>query len=180
MPTTTHEFRVLLVGPLTDEDADTLYEAMPDDVGVETGPLGSWVAFEREGDTLYDAALEAVAQLIEAGFEPCRVEADAVSATEIADRLHKTRSAVSMIVKGERGDGTFPLPAGGAGRSPFWYWEDVAAWNALSDEDRRRANRVGGVAQQIAALNGALAQRTMARTAEHRRRVEKARKLLNA
>jgi hypothetical protein len=66
----------------------------------------------------------------------------------------------STTVSGQRGPGGFPRPVAGNVRSPLWHWADVAAWFASQEgadgdfEDRVRT---------IASINGALANRVLAR-----------------
>lgn len=157
---TSFAFRIRLHDPLTDEDADRLYEAFDEEVAVEEGPKGHFVGFEREAASFLDAALAAIKEVMTLGFEPLAVEDELVSMSDIAERTGRSRQSVSMLVGGQRGPGGFPRPVAGNVRSPLWHWADVALWfeNATGAEvpfeDRTRT---------IASINGALANRVLAR-----------------
>jgi hypothetical protein len=156
----THEFRILVHDPITDDDANRLFETLPDDPAIETGPKAHAIGFDREGDNLLDLILDAVAQIISAGLEPVAVEDELVTAADIAERTGRTRQSISMLISGDRGPGGFPLPAAGHVRSPLWRWADVAGWmeglNGRSYHADERSRIVAGV-------NGALSMRALAR-----------------
>jgi hypothetical protein len=65
-----------------------------------------------------------------------------------------------MLVSGRRGPGGFPRPVAGNVRIPLWHWADAASWfesnasDGMVSEDRIRT---------IASINGALANRVLAR-----------------
>lgn len=156
----TYIFRIRLHDSLDDEAAGRLHEGFDEEIGVEEGPRGHFIGFERHADTFLDAVLGAIAQLIELGFEPLAVEDEVVSMSDIAERVGRSRQSVSMLVNGQRGAGDFPLPVAGNVRSPLWHWADVAAWfdshegEEIVPQDRMRT---------IAAINGALARRVLVR-----------------
>lgn len=155
-----HVFRIRLFDLLDDADESRLYDAFDEEISVESGPKGHWVGFEREAGSFLDAVLDALAEVIELGLEPLAVEDELVSIADIAERTGRTRQSVSMLVDGNRGPGDFPPPAAGNVRSPLWHWADVATWF------EREAGDIAGVAdrlQTIAAVNGALANRVLAR-----------------
>jgi hypothetical protein len=153
-------FRIQLRDALDDEDADRLYEAFDEEIAIEDGPKGHFVGFEREARSFLDAALDAVAEVIELGFEPLAIEDELVSMADIAERSGRSRQSVSMLVSGQRGPGGFPRAVAGNVRSPLWHWADVAAWLGRAEgheavaEDRIRT---------IASINGALANRVLTR-----------------
>jgi hypothetical protein len=155
---TTFTIQIRLSDPLDDSDIDQLYESIADEVGVETGPKGSFLTFEREAYSFLDAALYAVNQVVKAGFEPVAVEDELVSITEIAQRLGRTRQSVSMLARGHRGGGGFPQPAVGGVRSPLWHWADVADY---------LSGHVTGMPGErtivLAVINGELALRILSR-----------------
>lgn len=155
-----HQFRVLVHDPISDDDASRLFDTMPDDPAVETGPKAHVVGFDREGDDLLDLILDAVAQIIAAGLEPVAVEDELVTAADIAERTSRTRQSISMLVAGERGPGGFPFPAAGHARSPLWRWADVAGWMEQLDG---RAYHADERSRVVAGVNGALALRDLAR-----------------
>lgn len=152
-----YSFRVRLHDPLDEADADRLYDAFDEEIGVETGPKGHWVGFEREGESFLESVLAAVAELLALGFEPVAIEDELVSIADIAERTGRSRQSVSMLVDGRRGRGDFPPAAAGNVRSPLWHWADVAAW---FENDRPGADQR---LKTIAAVNGALADRQLAR-----------------
>ncbi len=157
---TSFAFRIRLHDPLSDEDADRLFEAFDEEVAVEEGPRGHFVGFQREAPSFLDAALDAIEEVIALGLEPLAVEDELVSMADIAERMGRSRQSVSMLVNGKRGPGGFPRPVAGNVRSPLWHWADIASWfqNSAGDqevfEDRTRT---------IASINGALANRVLAR-----------------
>ena len=156
----TYVFRIRLHDQLNDADADRLYDGMDDEIAVESGPRGQFVGFERSGPNFLEVVLDAIAELIALGFEPLAIEDELVSMADIAERVGRSRQSVSMLVGGQRGSGNFPRPVAGNVRSPLWHWADVAAWfeghegDDAVPEDRMRT---------IAAINGALANRVLAR-----------------
>lgn len=156
----TYAFRVRLRDAVTDSDADRLHEALDDEVGLEDGPRGHFIGFERQAESFLDAVLDALAEVMGLGFEPLAVEDELVSISDIAERAGRSRQSVSMLASGQRGPGNFPRPAAGNVRSPLWHWADVAAWfedqgaDPAAFEDRLQA---------IASINGALANRVLAR-----------------
>ncbi|MDQ6782483.1 MAG: hypothetical protein M3063_03350 [Actinomycetota bacterium] len=158
-----YSFRVQLREPVVDEDQDRLYDAIDDEISVETGPKGNWVGFDRQAPTFLDAVLSAVLEISNLGFEPLAIEDELVSLADIAERTGRTRQSVSMIASARRGRGGFPPPAVGNVRSPLWHWADVAAW---FDEDTTTDNQDRSLEEDrsliIATMNGALANRRMA------------------
>jgi predicted DNA-binding transcriptional regulator AlpA len=165
-------FRIRLRDPLSDEEADRLFEAFDEEVGVEEGPRGHFVGFEREAPSFLDAVLDVIEGVIALGFEPLAVEDELVSMADIAERTGRSRQSVSMLVSGQRGQGHFPHPVAGNVRSPLWYWADIASWFQNSTgsqevfQDRTRT---------IASINGALANRVLAR--EHPKDLERIQRL---
>lgn len=153
-------FRIRVGDALDDQVADRLYEAFDEEIGLEDGPRGHFVGFERPAGSFLDAVLDAVGRLTELGLEPLAVEDELVSMSDIAERTRRSRQSVSMLANGRRGPGDFPLPVAGNVRSPLWHWADVATWFDIYEgmvavpEDRMRT---------IAAINGALARRVLAR-----------------
>ena len=70
----TYEFTII-VPEIDDSTADAIYGLCPDSsVGAIHGV--SYVAFDREGDTLEHAIRSAVSQLRSLGTEPLRIELD--------------------------------------------------------------------------------------------------------
>jgi hypothetical protein len=157
---TTFAFRIQLNTPITDQDADRVYEAAPDEVSLQEGPKGNYVGFDREAPSFLDAVLDAITTLIQLGLEPLAVEDELVSVADIAQRTGRTRQSVSMLVSGQRGPGGFPRPIAGNARTHLWNWTDVTSWfQALPNGEPASDDR----SQTIAAVNGALANRLLAR-----------------
>lgn len=156
----TYIFRVRVHDTLDDDAADRLYEALDEEIAVEDGPMGHFVGFEREAESFLDAVLDMIAELIDLGFEPLAVEDELVSMSDVAELTGRSRQSISMLVSGQRGAGDFPAPVAGNVRSPLWHWADVAAWfesnegGPIVGDDRART---------IASINGALANRGLAR-----------------
>jgi hypothetical protein len=156
----TYAFRIRLRDRLSDSDADRLYEGFDEELAVEEGPKGHFVGFERDAESFLDAALGALKEIIELGFEPLAIEDELVSMADIAERAGRTRQSVSMLVAGRRGPGDFPRPVAGNVRSPLWHWADVVAWfGSQEDTTAEFEDRLS----TIAAINGALANRVLAR-----------------
>jgi hypothetical protein len=164
---TNFTFRIQLRDPVSDEDADRLYEAFDDEIAIEDGPKGHFVGFEGEAESFLDAVLDALAKVIELGFEPLAIEDELVSMADIAERTGRSRQSVSMLVSGQRGRGGFPRAAAGNVRSPLWHWADVAAWFAGNGDSVAVEDRI----RTIASVNGALANRGLVR--EHSKDVER-------
>ena len=55
-----HEFILRVNRELTDEDIKALYDAGCSDAGVETGPLGTLLDFNRKAASLAEAIMSAV------------------------------------------------------------------------------------------------------------------------
>jgi hypothetical protein len=157
---TTYAFRIRLQDPLPEDDADRVYDAFDEEVSVEEGPKGNYVGFEREARSFLDAVLQSINKIIKLGFEPLAVEDELVSMADIAERIGRTRQSVSMLVSGTRGPGGFPRPVAGNVRSPLWHWADVATWfESATGHETDVEERV----RTIASINGALANRVLAR-----------------
>ncbi len=77
---TIYEFMLILAKPsLSGKDCDVLYEAGCDDGSVVTRNGVTYIAFDREAESLEDAIRSATAQVRAAGFEVARVEMDALA-----------------------------------------------------------------------------------------------------
>ena len=75
----TYEFMlVLTASELSDDECDALYEAGCDDGTVVTRNGVTYVAFDRDAESLEDAIRSATADVRAAGFEVARVEMDAL------------------------------------------------------------------------------------------------------
>jgi hypothetical protein len=161
---TTYEFTLILelsAPPAGDEPflelADQLMAAVAADA-----PLGRrsgvyYLEVSREAQSL-TAAMDATIREVERvpGVRVVHVDGDLVTASEIAERIGKTRQAVQLMAVGERGPGRFPAPVVGASsQTRLWRWVDVLAW--LGGE---WASQVPG-ALEIARVNHRLNTRSL-------------------
>jgi predicted transcriptional regulator len=127
----TFEFAIIASGldHEADDFEDRFFEAGCEDATIVVARGAIILQFAREGDTLHEAIRSAMIDVRRVGATVERVEPDyLVSLSEIAERAHLTRAAVSLYAKGERGAG-FPHPiARVTTESPIWDWTDVAKW----------------------------------------------------
>ena len=128
----TYNFSVMISRPEVDEDTatDRLYEAGCDDALFSVSGGVYELEFDREAPTLRDAVLSAIRNVKSAGTgaRVLRiVPDDLVNANAIAERSGKTRQAVRLWTRGERGK-DFPPPVTKVGDSPVWSWASVAEW----------------------------------------------------
>ena len=74
-----YEFKLVLTArKLTDRDCGTLHETGCDDGTVVTRGGATYIAFDREAESLEAAIRSATADVRAAGFEVARVEMDAL------------------------------------------------------------------------------------------------------
>jgi hypothetical protein len=128
----TYNFSLLISSPTVDEEtaADKLYGGGCDDALLSVSGGVSEVEFDREAPSLEDAVLSAIRDVNTAGIGAHVVRVvpdDLVNANAIAERSGKTRQAVRLWIRGERGRG-FPPPKAKVGESPVWSWVVVAEW----------------------------------------------------
>jgi hypothetical protein len=147
--TKTHEFTIIASGldPEADNVEDLFFEAGCDDATLSFQKGVIILEFHREAVSFSNAVASAFEAVLRAGAKVERVEPDhLVSLGEIAERCGKTRQAISLYTKGERGT-DFPAPvARVTSKHPLWDWEEVAGWlverNALPREELVRARIV--------------------------------------
>ncbi len=89
--------------------------------------------FDREAPTEQDAVISAIVDVEQAGIgaRVLRVQADDdwLTASEIAERVGRSRQSVALLARGERGPGDFPLPvARRRSSNPLWSWSAVESW----------------------------------------------------
>src|SRR4051794_33503828 len=65
------------------------------------------------------------------GLRVVDVDLDLVDEGEVAERLGRSRQAINMLAKGERGSGDFPTPFGLPGGRRVWTWAAIARWVRL-------------------------------------------------
>lgn len=160
---TAQSFALTIRGELTDPRLDALFDAGCDDATFSSLGALTFATFDRDAESLLDAvqsAIEAVESV--EGMEVMHVDPDdMVWASEIAERVGRTRQSINQLIKGQRGPGRFPAPASHATRNPLWRWADVEAWFAVYEgyaPDTERSATVG-------AINGALQARHSLRDA---------------
>ncbi len=161
-----HDFTLILAGEV-DAHIDDLYEAGCDDALFGAIDGVPYADFTREAATFTDAvrsAIEAIESIPD--LRVLRIEPDdVVTATEIAQRLGRSRESVRLLIAGQRGPGRFPAPISHTkGRFRLWRWSDVLAWLGQADESELARARL------IAAVNAALELRDRApKLADHER-----------
>jgi predicted DNA-binding transcriptional regulator AlpA len=148
----------LLVTGIDENRLDDIYDATDGAANVEMGDRWtSTVGFDIEADTFADAVLRAINEVEKvSGLSVVRVEPDQlVWASEIADRIGRTRQSVDQLIKGQRGPGGFPAPVSGNVRNPLWRWVEVEAWFAAYEHREIDVERPA----VVGAINGALEAR---------------------
>ena len=128
-------FRLTLAGlDLTDAQLNALFEAGCDDATFSLERDGSVLGlFDRAAETQEDAVLSAIDDVESAGVGARALRAaqddDWLTASEIAERVGRTRQSIGQLVRGDRGPGGFPAPAARHGSpNPLWSWAEVEAW----------------------------------------------------
>lgn len=153
-----YSFTVVIDGDV-DTSLDGLFEAGCDDATFGSVDGVNYADFDRTASTFVAAVASAI-NAIESipGLRVTRIEPDdLVTASEIADRLGRTRESVRLLISGQRGPGSFPTPVSHLRtRNRLWRWSDVAAWTGRVDAAAVRK------AQLVAALNAALELRAKA------------------
>jgi len=152
-----HNFRLRIEGTYADAVLDALFEAGCDDATISHEGDLLFAEFDREADSLLDAVLTAIADVESVeGLTVLHVDHDdLVWASEIAERVGRTRQSVDQLIKGRRGPGGFPSPASHATRNPLWRWSEVETW--LAAYEGRQPDTERSVV--LGAINGALQAR---------------------
>ncbi|MDX6680278.1 MAG: hypothetical protein QOG94_317 [Solirubrobacteraceae bacterium] len=149
-----HTFTLTLSGDPTPH-IDALFEAGCDDATFGAVD-GAWFGdFDRVAHSLAEALSGAIAAVESTGLRVLRVGPDdLVTATQIADRLGRSRESVRLLIAGRRGPGNFPAPVMHLDRrSRLWRWSDVlAVFGDVGDAQRADA-------AVIAMTNAALSMR---------------------
>ncbi|MEX0882283.1 MAG: hypothetical protein WDZ72_02305 [Cyclobacteriaceae bacterium] len=136
------QFTLVLKGvDAPSDDLETeLFEFGADDGLLYFRDRTAYLDFEREGESFEAAILSAILQVEDAGIPVSSVEpGDLVTAAEIARRLGRSKESVRLLISGDRGKGTFPVPvAGVTSKTKIWRWTEVLDWmvlhNRLSDK----------------------------------------------
>lgn len=130
-----YDFTLRLNREVSGEDIEALFIAGCSDAGIESGPNGTFMEFEREasdwahaiGSAIQDVEKVPGIVIIGAGQD------DWVTLLDIADRAGRSREAARLWATGKRGPSGFPAPwwISPSGER-FWSWGGVARW--LNDE----------------------------------------------
>lgn len=160
-----HEFMLRLNRQITDEEAEALYEAGCGDAGVETGPYGTMIDFDRDAPSLAQAIASAVRDIEKIpGLRAIGLACDnMVTLRDIAARAGVDRETVRLWSTGQRGPGDFPLPALiTTGGEKVWDWEQVVPWIAQRQNRQGPSDyststmRIMGTANRVLAARDAL------------------------
>lgn len=151
------QFELTIRGTLTEALIDALFEAGCDDATISQKGDLIFAAFDREASSMLDAVISAISDVESVdGLEVLHVDPDElVWASEIAERVGRTRQSVDQLIKGQRGPGGFPPPASHATRNPLWRWSEVETW--LADYEGREPETERSIV--LGAINGALQAR---------------------
>ncbi len=127
----TYEFSIIASGldPQAEDFDSRFYGAGCDDATVSFQKGRIIIDFAREAESIEDAIVSAISDVLEAGAHVEHVEPDPlVSLSDIAARANMSRAAISLYSKAQRGKG-FPAPvARVTSDSPLWDWSGVAVW----------------------------------------------------
>jgi len=156
-------FRLILAGiELSDEQLNIFYEAGCDDATFARERDGSVVAyFDREADTPEAAVLAAITDIentnADARVIKVATDDDWLTATEIAQRVGRTRQNIGQLLHGIRGTGDFPKPVARQGSTnPLWSWADVEQWFERYEPDAVPAHGPRLSADFLAEVNNRL------------------------
>jgi hypothetical protein len=155
-PMLEHNFTLIIDGD-AETKIDALFEAGCNDATFGSIDGVHYAEFDREASTLGEAIFSAVANVESVpGLRVRHVEPDdLVTASEIAERLGRTRESVRLIIGGKRGSGEFPAPYSHLRcRNRLWRWSEVAEW--VGESSKEEATR----AHFIAAVNALLELRS--------------------
>jgi hypothetical protein len=147
-----YTFILVISGESEPTSTETVAALCPDATFGRTGGA-HFAEFRRRSSSFRHAVSTAIRTIESAdGLRVRRLEPDdLVSASEIAERLGRSRESVRLLAAGQRGDGRFPSPVSHLHtRQRLWRWTDVAAWSGDLDAERRDQ------AEYVAAVNAAL------------------------
>ena len=147
-----YTFTLIIQGDV-DGHLDELFEAGCGDATFGSVDGIPYAEFDRIAPTMLQAVSSAI-NAIEtiSGLQVIRIEPDdLVTASEIAQRLGRSRESVRLLISGARGPGGFPAPISHLrARHRLWHWSEIAIW-AKQDEPSKRQE-----AQLLAATNAVL------------------------
>lgn len=166
--------RLDLAGYLSEDQMEAIRESTGGDVGIEDGPQGVFIAFDREAASLSAAITSAVRDVERVpGMRVMGVgQGDGVTLADIAHRAGRSYESVRLYAAGQRGPGGFPAPDWTSpGGERFYSWTEVASWLRdrlsvdvvvppfelrLADEVLRTRRDLGAVDEQTRAEFGRL------------------------
>jgi hypothetical protein len=160
---TRQQFMLKLNREVTEEEAESLYEAGCSDASVETGPLGTFLDFSRDAPSLAVALVSAVRDIdkvpdLRAVGVSCE---NMVTLLAIAERAGVSREAIRLWATGQRGSGGFPPPMLiTPGGEQLWDWEQVADWLRRNKSNSCSAHR--WIAPDVRIRTLAIAQHVLA------------------
>lgn len=126
-----YEFSIIASGldPSADDFEQRFYDSGCDDALVSFQKGHIIVDFAREAPSIDEAISSAIQNVMTAGATVDRIEPDPlVSLSEIATRSGKTRAAISLYAKGQRGQDFPPPIVKVTDESPLWDWTTVVRW----------------------------------------------------
>ena len=145
---------------ITSDLEDSLYESGCDDAMVHSGNGSIYLTFDRL-DTSLEKAVSSAIKDVEKNqkLEVAVVEpADFVTVAEIARRAGYSREYIRKLIKGERGNGYFPVPLAGSSSTTLIYsWVEVSSW--LSESHILKNNDILKMAKIIKQFNDQLNNR---------------------
>lgn len=142
---------------ITDDTiVDKIFEAGCDDASLGYREMIVFLDFDRKAESFQSAISSALEDINRIKIRVIRVEpGDAVTASEIAHRLDKSREYVRLLISGKRGKGNFPAPISGVDRpTQIFSWFEVIRWcynNGIVDDFTEVEN-----AEFILSMNQAL------------------------
>ena len=154
-----HDFSLVFEGADVHDpgNLDSWFEAGCDDATFGEVDGVGYADFTRTSALAPEAILSAIDQLESAvpSVRVIRVEPDdLVTASDIAERLGRSRESVRLLVAGERGPGGFPPPISHLrSRGRLWRWAEVVRW-AKAELDEVTSDTETPIF--VAALNDAL------------------------
>src|SRR5260370_40192583 len=110
---TGYEFTLKLNREVKEAEIEALYEAGCDDAGIETGPLGTLIQFDRKANSLAEAIATAVRDIEKVeGLRATGVAcANMATLADIATRAGVSHEAARLWASRQRAPGTCPPPA---------------------------------------------------------------------
>ena len=145
---------------ITPQLEDSLYESGCDDAMIHSGNGSIYLTFDRL-DTSLEKAVSSAIKDVEKNqkLEVAVVEpADFVTVAEIARRAGYSREYIRKLIKGERGNGYFPVPLAGSSSTTLIYsWVEVSSW--LSESHILKNNDILKMAKIIKQFNDQLNNR---------------------